>query len=151
MTNPAASIPLTFDGTDVQHADFGIFLEIVEGLDETPEVRGEDTRVPARDGLIARNRRPERLPLRLHGCVRGTDGDDDAALKSDFRTNMLAVRTLFRPHRDPAALVAQLEDGQTATINARPLNIVINPIIQSLYHEIDIALESVDPDWEFST
>jgi hypothetical protein len=41
---------------------------------------------------------------------------------AEYRTAMLALRSLFDPTRAPASLVATLEGGSTATVSARPLN-----------------------------
>jgi hypothetical protein len=75
MTNPAAAIPLTVGGTDVQQNPIGIFLEIVRGLSETAEVRGVDTLVPGLAGRIARNRLGDTRRLLLEGLVAGTGNE----------------------------------------------------------------------------
>jgi hypothetical protein len=50
--------------------------------------------------------------------------------------------------RAPAALVASLEDGTTATLICRPLNIVWDVQVPSLWANVSIELEAVDPpDW----
>ena len=149
MTNAVAVIALTYDATDVQASDFGIFLEIVRGLNETPEVRGTDTVVPGRAGRIARNRVADRLPIELRGIVMG-NGSTEADQRDDFRTNVLALRALFSPARTPTDLVATLEDGSTATISARPLNIVWDEQVPSLSANVSVELESVDPDWSIA-
>jgi len=146
MTNPTAAIGLTFATVDVQDSDFGIFLEIVRGLNESPAVRGKDTVVPGRLGRIARNRIDDVLPLELRGIVMG-NGSTDALQRADFRAGVNIIRALFSPSRAPAALVATLEDGSTATISARPLNLVWAEDVASLSASVSIELESVDPDW----
>jgi hypothetical protein len=72
MSSPLAVIGLTFDGTDVQRSDLGIFLELVRGLGEPPEVRGVDVVIPARSGRYVRNRVADRLVIELRGYVMGT-------------------------------------------------------------------------------
>jgi hypothetical protein len=147
VTNAVAVIGLTYDGTDVQQSGFGIFLEIVRGLNETPEVRGTDTVVPGRAGRIARNRVADRLPIELRGIVMG-NGANEAAQRADFRTNVLALRALFSSSRVPANLVATLEDGSTATISARPLpGMLWDEQVASLFANVSVELESVDPEW----
>jgi hypothetical protein len=120
MTNAAAVIGLTYDGTDIQQNPIGIFLEIVRGLAEGPTVRGSDTVVPGLTGRIARNRTADVWTIDLEGWVAGTGVDEDAQ-RSDFVTLRATLGTLFDPTRAPADLVATLEDGSTLTIVARPL------------------------------
>lgn len=144
MTNAVAVIGLTFDGTDVQDADFGIFLEIVRGLNEGASVRGTDWVVPGRAGRIAGNREGDRLPIELRGVVMG-DGVGLAAQRADFAALREQVRALFPTDGDPAPLVATLEDGSTATIQARTINRAW--IDGDADAELSIEMESVDPDW----
>lgn len=139
MSNPVAVIGLTFASTDLQTVDFGIFLEIVRGLNERPTPRGVDLVVPSRAGRIARNRVGDALTIELRGYVMG-------ATKSAFRTNAQTVRTLFAPSAEPAALVATLENGGTATIAVRSLNSIWDQVTPDLA-SVSIELESVDPDW----
>lgn len=146
MTNPVAVIALTVDGTDVQAANFGIFLEIVKGLNESPSVRGQDTIIPGLAGRIARSRVADTLMLELRGIVTG-DRDAEAGEDADFRTNCLAARALFAPTKSPVAVVATLEDGSTATINARPLPGAIWNYPMRCVAEVSFPMESVDPDW----
>lgn len=75
MANPAAVVGLTFGGTDIQQNPIGIFLEIVEGLNEGPSVRGSDTVVPGLAGRIARNRVADRWDIELRGLVAGTGNE----------------------------------------------------------------------------
>lgn len=146
MTNGAASIGVTYDGTDCQDSDPGLFLEITRGINETIEVRGIDVVVPGLAGQIPRLRIGDSLRIVLSGFVAGA-GMDLAAQKADFRSTMLAVRTLFDPTKEPAELALVLEDGSTATISARPLNIVVNDKVQSLFAYVSVELLSVAPDW----
>lgn len=116
MTAPAI-IGLTYDGgsTDIQAVP-GIFLEIAQGLDELPEVRGVDTVVPSLPGRVAGSRVLDRLSILLEGVVTG-------ATESDYRASMLALRALFDPTLALRDLVATLEDGSTATVSARSVSI----------------------------
>jgi hypothetical protein len=102
--------------TDIQAPDFGIFLEIVQGLSEPPSTRGVDTVTPGRPGRVAGSRVADRLQIRLEGVV---IADDEAA----FRTSMMALRRLFHPTRMPAPLTATLEDGGVVSVMARPVRI----------------------------
>jgi len=79
MTNAVAVIGLTYDGTDLQAADFGVFLELVRGLNEPPAVRGVDLIVPSRAGRIVRNRVADALTIELRGYVMGTGTPATAA------------------------------------------------------------------------
>lgn len=139
MTNAVAVIGLTFDSVDIQAADFGVFLELIRGLNESPAPRGVDLIVPGRAGRIVRNRVGDALTIELRGYVMG-------ATRSAFRVNAKVVRTLFDPEAAPAALVATLEDSTTATITARALNSVWDQITPDLA-AVSIEMESVDPDW----
>lgn len=143
MPNPASAIPLEYDGNDLQEADFSIFLEIVEGLDESADHRGVDTVVPGLDGQIEGNRRPDRRSILLAGIVRGTGGTPMA----DLRDNIQTLSGWFDP-ASPADLVATLENGDTATIRARTTpgfpkwrkeNRVLARVV--------IELVSIDPEW----
>lgn len=144
MTNALAPIPLTFDATDVQQDPIGLFLEIVRGLNEPMTVRGSDTTVPGLTGRIARNRKGDRLLIELRGLVIG-NGATHALQKADFAALRQFVRTLFNPKADPAPLVATLEDGTTATVNARTLN-VIWILGGDADAEISVEMEAV-ADW----
>ena len=143
MTNAVAVIGLTFGGTDIQQDPFGIFLEIVHGLNEVPSVRGVDTIVPGLAGRIARNRVTDVLLIELQGLVAGL-GTDEAAQREDFRDLVATFRALFDP-TVIAALVATLEDGGTSTIAARTLNIIWEQIVPSMAR-VNIQLEAVS-DW----
>lgn len=123
MSSPAAVVGLRFDGVDLQLEDLQIFLEISKGLNESPSVRGVDTIVPARAGRIQGNRINDILPIVLEGLVSGDEtAGDRAAVLSSYRGNMATIRDLFRSDRSRATLEADLEDGRTLAIEARPLN-----------------------------
>ena len=145
MTTAVAVIGLTFGGTDIQESDFGVFLELVRGLNERPTPRGVDLIVPSRAGRIVRNRVGDALTIELRGYVMGA-GSTEGLQRIDFRTNAKAVRALFDPSAEPANLVATLEDSTTATIAARTLNSVWDQT-DPWTAAVSIELESVDPDW----
>lgn len=149
MTTALASIGLTYDAADIQDADLGVFLEITQGLNEVPDVRGRDVVVPSLSGQIPRNRVMDTLKVVLTGYVRG-NGFDQADRRADYRASSRYLRTLFSPTRVPAALVATLEDGvTTATLTCRPLNTIWNEVIQSEFARVSIELLAVE-DWDFS-
>lgn len=143
MSNAAAVIGLTYGGTDLQQSDFGIFLELVSGLNEARAVRGQDLIVPGLAGRIPRNRVLDRWPIELRGWVSGGTASGETAQRSAFRTNMLAVRTLFDPTGTPDDLELALEDGSTLTITARPLNILSDQQVPALA-AVSIELEATD-------
>ena len=147
MTNAAAAIALTYDGTDLQEDPFGVFLEIERGLNEPAEVRGIDVVIPHASGQTAGSRLGHRRLIELRGYVLG-QGADESAQRSDFAAMREALRALFDP-TTTKVLSATLEDGATATINARTLNaawVKIGPA----YFSVSIELESVDPDWDIT-
>ena len=149
MSTPVAIIALTYDTTDlIQASDLGIFLTITYGLNESYEVRGKDVLVPGADGMVPRPRRPHSHKILLAGHVRG-DGVDRAAQMADYRTNMRSLRTLFDPARDPADLVAVLEDGSTWTISGRPVSpgVLAAERVPSEWADVSVELLSVAPDW----
>lgn len=141
MSNAVAVVGLTFRGVDIQRGDFGIFLEIVRGLEELPETRGKDTIIPALAGRMYRNRVVDRLMVELRGMVVG-NGSSESVARSDLRTNMDFLRALFDPTLAPGDLVATLENGLTRTITARPLNILKQQRIPTMY-DVSVELESV--------
>lgn len=142
MTNAAAVIGLHFDSTDIQQNPIGVFLEIIKGLNEGPEVRGTDTIVPGLYGRIARNRIGDRLVIELEGYVAGS-GMDEETQRSSFRTLVNQFAALFDPTAMPANLVADLEDGSTATVAARTLPTVLwQPIVPAMA-KVNVQMEAV--------
>jgi hypothetical protein len=147
MSNAAAVIGLTFRSVDIQRADFSIFLEVAKGLNELPEVRGKDTIVPGLTGRYFRNRVADVRQIELVGYVSGFDAlDAEQANRRDFRHRVEELRALFDQTQDPGELEAALEDGGTATIDARATNIVWDQIAPSLAR-VSVQMESTDPDW----
>ena len=147
MSNPYAVVGLTYDGQDIQQADFTIYFWIVSGLIETPTVRGVDTVVPALAGRVEGNRVNDVLPIVLEGAVMADPSLTDlSAMRADWRTNVRAIRSLFASNRARADLVATLEDGDVLTISARPMNIVQLRSVEGEYVGLNIELEGYD-DW----
>jgi hypothetical protein len=114
---------LEYEGTDLQ--DFPrIFLEIIEGMPDTPpEVRGDDRTVPYRSGQVYSPRRYHRLPILLKGWVAG-EGVDEAAQRSDTATARAELRTLFDTTAGLGTLTVTTEDGTDWTIEAYPESVV---------------------------
>lgn len=146
MTNPAATVPLTYDNTDVQLADFQIFLQIVSGLNESPTVRGKNVTVPGRAGTSHRAKVNATLPIELRGVVRADPALTDVTdAKASFRDNQRIVRELF-DLRERRELAAELENGDVVTIQAEPQNLLWNEFATGFGAEVSIVLEGND-DW----
>lgn len=148
MTSPVGIIGLTYDGSDLQLSDLQVFLQIVRGLNEPPTVRGSDYVVPALAGRIEANRVNDVVSIVLEGIVRADPAQTTtSAARASFRNRVQSVRTLFRPDRARAPLVATLEDGTIWTISARPLpGIVWSEPVPSELANVSIELEGYD-DW----
>jgi len=143
------TLAANYDGTplvsDVSNEP-RLLIRLVRGLDEAPEVRGVDTIIPGSAGRIARARVWDRRVIELGGLIMGT-GTTDAEQLEDTRAALEELRVLFDPTRQPATLIITLEDGGTATITARPVNMVVGPDEVPQRREVSIELEAVDEDW----
>lgn len=146
MTSFLAAIGLTFDAIDLQPTDQTFFLEITQGINEPPEVRGVDVIVPGSAGEIPRARKSDRLTIVLTGWVQGQGVDQDTA-RADFRATVDNLRSLFDTEADPADLVATMEDASTRTNTARTMNVIWTEIIKSEFATVSIEMVSVVPDW----
>jgi hypothetical protein len=146
MTSGAVSIPLTFDGVDIQDLD-GLHLEIVQGLNESPTVRGEDVTIPSADGQTYRPRRFHERRILLSGFVRG-DGAAQSDRRADYRQNVKSMQALFSTTAAPADLVATLEDGTTATIVCRTLSVLSVERVPSEWADLSIELLALE-DWAY--
>lgn len=122
MTTPIASVALTYGGTDLQPEELGFHLQIASGLDDSPDVRGDDVLIPYLPGKLPRPRRFDHRRIVLEGMVRGL-GTTEAERRSDYRATRRGLAVLFDPAAVPADLVATLEDGYTATIACRALTL----------------------------
>src|SRR5687767_13721371 len=107
MATPIGVIPLTYKATDLQASNYTIFLQIVRGLDENADVRGQDTIIPGTAGRTARNRVADVRRIELRGWVAGT-GATETAARSSFRTLVKSLQTLFSPTAAAGNLVATL-------------------------------------------
>jgi hypothetical protein len=150
MSNPWVVIPLTYDAESLQLPDFTLYLWMSKGLLEVPVVRGEDVTVPSRPGTIESNRVNDHIDIELVGQVTADpeESDRDTA-RAQWWTMMRYIRTLFASNRERADLVAYLPDGGTATISARPMNILIPDQIDGEYASLSIEMEGTD-DWTFA-
>ncbi len=148
MPSHVAVIGLQYDSTDIQEWPFGIFLEIKRGLNEGPKVRGKDTTVPGLNYQLPRNRRAEYIEIELTGYVSG-EGVDEEAMREDFATLRDVMKTLFDPTRDPALLIATIEDGTNLYVLARPENTAWNQVVPSMA-AVSVELKAYG-DWEPTT
>ena len=139
----------TYDGEALEEVIDGAprkLIGLVSGLDDSWEVRGEDDIVPGTSGRNPRNRLRDRLPILLEGSLLGV-GTTAAEQHGDVRAAGEELRVLVDPTRDPASLVVALEDGGTATISARPLNVAAGPPTLAAVRSVSIQLEAVEDDW----
>lgn len=142
--------PATYDGTPLESVSGGLVrmaIGLVRGLDDSPEVRGDDTTIPGTAGRVPRNRVWDHRTIELEGFIGGV-GVSESAQRADMRSLLEDLRTLFDPTRSPATLSIELEHGGTATISARPLNMLCPATVASVRERISIALEAVEDDWE---
>ena len=143
---------LSFDGTTLLSIVDGeprLIFRCIRGLVDGYESRGVDTVIPSAPGRIARNRVRDRIPIELEGEVFGS-GADESAQRTDIAAALVALRALFASDRDPATLIVELEDGGTAQIEARPLNIVQVDRTIPTYAKLSVELEAVGADWVIS-
>ncbi len=147
MSSPVATVGLFYDSDDLQQSDLSIFLQIMHGLNEPPQVRGTDSIVPALAGRSEGIRVNDILQIELVGIVQADQSETVlAAQRASFRTNATVLRNLFRTNRLRAPLVAILEDGTILTIDARPINAIWNERVPGQFAEVSIQLEGYD-DW----
>jgi hypothetical protein len=145
MTNAAAVIGLSVEGTDLQTNPIGYFFEIVRGGPyDIVQVRGSDVRVPSLEGQVPRSRVGDGREIELAGHVMGI-GMDEAAQRSNFETRALALAALFDP-RILRTITLLLPSGATATIEARTESL-LRKTHTPAYEEYNVQLESVDPEW----
>lgn len=142
-------VEITYDGTDLFADDGTVGFRFTRGAPgEPPLVRGEDDTVAARPGRVAYPRVLDYLPIGLEGWVHAPDGLTDAEAFAATETARRAILGAFASTTATAVLSAVLADGAVATINARVVPpILVKELVPGLRYELDVALESVDPDW----
>lgn len=124
-----------------------IFLQIVSGgPDDTPEVRGQDSRTPYRDGQTYGPRREDRLPIMLEGWVAG-QGSSEILQRADTATARHELRTTFDPTLGPGVLHLETEDGAEWEIDAYPEVVVWQAANQGIptHREVSVRLIAIDP------
>lgn len=137
---------LTFDAVDLQRSDLSLHLDIVEGLNDGLDVRGEDTVVPSADGRVPRNRRADVRHIILAGILQG-DGEREADRLASWQNLRDTLEATFDPTADPATLSGIALDGTTRSIDARTVAIVWNPSEIIGVGELSISLDAADPAW----
>lgn len=138
---------LSYDGTDLQTANLRIFLQIVSGgPDDTPEIRGEDSSTPYREGQRYGPRRENRLAIMLEGWVAGR-GVGETAQRADTARARQELRQLFDPTAGEATLHLETEDGVEWAIDAYPEAIVWQAPNQGIptHREVSVRLIAIDP------
>lgn len=147
MTNAAATIGLTYGGTDIQEAFAGgaaaMILELVRGLSEPPSVRGVDIIVPSKVGRLQGTRVKDMVTVELDGLIIGASG---ATELSSFRVKAAAFRTLFDP-TVARTLVATLEDASTRTLTLARTTSVLWNLLGPSVARVNVVLESTVGDW----
>lgn len=145
------TIPVTFDGTALWNDDASKGFSFTRGMPgEPPMLRGEDDTVSARAGRVPYPRIADTLPIGLTGWIQAPPGGlgDYASLRAAVETLRREMMTLFTRTGAPRVLSCTLADGATATINADVVPpVLVREVVPALYYELDVALESVDPDW----
>lgn len=117
---------LEYRSFGISGEDDDICIDLIEGMWQPVQVRGQDWVVPKLEGLIWGNRRRDRITFTLGGFIRGSGADPTARLE-DFNANVQAVMTVMDPEAAPGDLVASqgylgLATGDVATIEARVRN-----------------------------
>jgi len=147
---PLVEFAATFDSTALVEMVGGNprkLIGLVRGLDESWEVRGADDVIPSVHGRNPRDRKRDRLVIELAGDIMGIGATDDEQ-RADIRVCWEELRTLFDNTAAPATLEVVLEDGGTATIEARPVNIIPGPLTLAVARAVSIELEAVGDAWD---
>lgn len=143
---PVALSSLTFEFTDLQRPDLSLHLDVVAGLNDGLDVRGEDTIIPSAAGRTSRNRKADVRHILLAGVLQGV-GATNALRLASWQNLRDELEALFDPTAAPGTLVGLANDGSWRSIDARTIAIVWNPSSIMGVDELSIALDSVDPDW----
>lgn len=141
---------LSYSGTDLQ--DYPrIFLQLASGgPDDTPDVRGTDSRTPYREGQTYGPRREDRLVIMLEGWVAGR-GATEMLQRADTARARQELHDLFDPIGGPDTLHVETEDGVEWEIEAYPEVIVWQAPNQGIptHRTVSVRLIAIDPPhWE---
>ena len=147
MTSNVATVALTFGGTDLGDIDGTLIDRVMYGgPDEPSPVRGRDDVALGKDGKVLRNRRSDVRRIEIRGWVTGT-GSTVADQVADYWDNRVTLGTLMEP-KTTRTLLATLLNGDSYSINARPVEPPSYDQEAPMLARVSIILESVDPDWE---
>lgn len=151
----AFSTGATVDGDDWTRTDLKIVGRFTAGIFDGLEVRGQDATIPSSAGQVPLNRKAHQRIIRYEGMVMGS-GSTEAAQRADFLASRIAIDGKMRGDQDPYTLTVTLEDGSTATIEARPLRVEWGPDNLPTYVEfiaywlaVGDASAATPPDWTF--
>jgi hypothetical protein len=143
MVSPVAVVGLSWDGFDVQRPDLDIFVEIAEGLDELPQVRGGDQVVPFRSGRLPSPAIADWRVVVCNGWIAGSG----AAPRASFRAYLDALKAKLDQTSEPRLLVATLETGALRWIRATPRNLLPGPGIGGEFRTFSVEWRACDPYW----
>jgi len=143
--------PVSFNGsslnTDVTGSPrYTFWLET--GFDELPEVRGEDSIIPSAAGRTLRDRKFDYRVIEIVGWVMGT-GATEALMRTDHRTAMNSLRTLFDPTQTAKTLTVGLDNATVGSITCRPRNMVIIDKPSPTSWFMSVEFEAVS-DWSIA-
>lgn len=138
---------LSYRATDVRRADGSFYLWIARGwVDEPADVRGADGVVALKAGRRVNPRYKDRRVVELRGQLK-------AATAAAMFTLANELRTLFDPTITGALVAGDLYRGlgagQTATLQARTINVVPGDRTTGFHRLYTIELECVasPPEW----
>jgi hypothetical protein len=143
---PARLTDLTFDSVDLQRSDLSLHLDIVSGLNDGLDVRGEDTVIPSADGRVFRDRKGDVRHIVLAGIIMGT-GATETLRQASYQNLCDEVEATFPLTGDPAVLEGTARDGTTRSIAARAINLIWDESQVFGMAQVSVMLDSVDPDW----
>lgn len=143
MVSALAVVGLNWDGFDVQRADLDIFIEIAEGLDDLPDVRGGDQVIPFRTGRLPVRSIADFRPIIGNGWIAGSNSTP----RAKYRGYLDALKAKLDPTSEPRVLAATLEDGTTRWIRAIPRNLLPGPGIGGEFRTFSIEWKACDPYW----
>ena len=117
---------LTYGSLVISGEDPDICLDLIEGYQLLPAVRGKDWVVPRQDYKTPGNRRKDRLVLPIAGIVKGSGGTPQER-REDLNVNLTAVLAVLHTFAGFQTLTLSdgylgLPVGSEATIEARTVN-----------------------------
>lgn len=136
----------------VEYRGPGFCLDIVKGLHEPSEVRGQDFVSPGREGQYVGNRVHHVRNILIEGYISGM-GDSLADRQEDFHTKTAAILATLDRALTPGTLEVDggdygLPDGDVWSIEARCMDAIGGPMMARwTAQEWSIRLFSLDPEW----